>query len=110
MLRSISKIARSALLMGMLVFAGCTQMPTEKQSISDMRPQIAFKIESSSAKNARVLVDNLDMGTASDFVEGKSALRVLSGTHLLNVVKDGQVLLSEKIYLGDGVSRSFVLK
>lgn len=97
-------------LIGSLLSGGCTQMPTEKQNISDMRPQISFKIEGERAQNSRILVDGLEIGMASDFVEGKAAVRVLPGTHMISVISGGIVLLEEKVYLGDGVSRSFIVK
>ncbi len=85
-------------------------MPTEKQSVSDMRPQISFKANSENTQTARVLVDNLDVGAVGDFLEGKAAVRVLSGMHKITVTYAGSVLLDEKVYLGDGVNRSFILK
>ena len=89
---------------------GCTQMPTEKQSVSDMRPQISFRAESEFAQSARVLIDGLDMGSVGEFLDGKAAMRVLSGPHKLTVTTGSTVLLDEKIYLGDGVNRSFIVK
>ena len=93
-----------------LALGACTQMPTEKQSISDIRPQISFKVPDERVRNARVIVDGLDLGPVGNYVEGTSALRVLSGTHVLIVSLAGQVLLEEKFYVGDGVSRTFVAR
>ncbi len=93
-----------------LTFTGCTQMPTEKQGVSDMRPQISFKLERADLASAQVLVDGLSMGAAGSYVAGQASLRVLPGTHELQVVSGGQVILSERIYLADGVNKSFVLK
>jgi hypothetical protein len=92
--------------------AACVQMPTEKNGTPDMRPQISFRMDpaSSPLASGRVLVDNLDMGAAGDFVEGKNALKILPGTHQLRVVSNGQVVLDERFYAGDGANRSFVLK
>ncbi|MBE0624233.1 MAG: hypothetical protein IH606_05405 [Burkholderiales bacterium] len=95
---------------GFILLAGCVQMPTEKQSISDMRPQISFKVEEERAASMRILVDGLDIGVAADFIDGKAAARVLPGTHIVSVTSGGSVLLEEKVYLGDGVSRSFIVK
>jgi hypothetical protein len=93
-----------------LLAGGCTQMPTEKQTISDMRPQISFKAQSESSQNARVLVDGLDLGSVGDFLDGVAAVRVLPGMHKLTVTTGMGVLLDEKVYLGDGVSRSYIVK
>jgi hypothetical protein len=93
-----------------LSITGCTQMPTEKQGVSDLRPQISFQIERSDLASAQVVVDGLSMGVAGSYLAGQAALRVLPGTHELQVVAGGRVLLSERIYLADGVTKSFVLK
>jgi hypothetical protein len=108
--KSITTLVAAGVLIGSLLSVGCTQVPTEKQNISDMRPQISFKVEGERALGLRVLVDGLDMGMVSDFIDGKAAVRVLPGTHIVSVTSDGSVLLEEKVYLGDGVSRSFIVK
>ena len=110
MQKSVTSIVTAGVLIGSLFLGGCVQMPTEKQSISDMRPQISFKAEGARAQGSRILVDGLDMGMVSDFIEGKAAVRVLPGTHIISVTSGGSVLLEEKVYLGDGVSRTFIVK
>lgn len=98
-----------AILLGAASVSGCVQLPTEKQSVVDQRPQISFRIAHEGQAAARVFVDRLDMGMAGDYAEGKATLRVLPGTHLIEVRLGGQQLLNERIYLADGVSRSFGL-
>ena len=93
-----------------IFLGGCTQMPTEKQGISDMRPKISFKVEHARAQSSRVLVDGLDIGMVSDFIDSKAAVRVLPGVHVIKVILDDSVLLEEKVYLGDGVNRAFIVK
>lgn len=97
-------------LAGTLLAGGCVQMPTEKQGISDMRAQISFKADDERVKGASILVDGLNMGTVGSYVEGVAALRILSGSHVLTVVLGNQVILDEKFYVGDGVSRTFIVK
>jgi len=110
MYKHLTTIVTVAVLASAILSAGCVQMPTEKQSISDMRPQISFKVDEEQGHGFRVLVDGLDIGAASDFIDGKAAARVLPGTHVVSVTSGGSVLLEERIYLGDGVSRSFIVK
>jgi len=98
-----------AVLLAGAALSGCVQMPTEKQSVVDQRPQVSFQIASEAQGAARVLVDGLDMGAAGGFAAGTSALRVLPGTHVVEVRLGSQVLLSERVYLADGVARSFRL-
>ncbi len=92
------------------LISGCTQMPTEKQSVSEMRPQISFRVPDVDRLAARVLVDGLDMGTVGSYLEGAAALRVIPGTHQLKVVQGNQVLLDEKFYAGEGVNRTFIVQ
>jgi hypothetical protein len=89
---------------------GCTQMPTEKQSVSDMRPQISFKTTDTQKHSARVFVDGLDMGSLGTYLDGVSALRIVSGTHQVRVMNGTQILLEEKFYAGDGVNRTFIIQ
>lgn len=108
--KTLTALGIAGVLASAIIAAGCTQLPTEKQSVSDMRPQISFRAQSEWVQGARVLVDGLDLGTVGDFLDGVAAVRVLPGMHKLTVTSGPAVLLDEKIYLGDGVSRSFIVK
>lgn len=113
MKKELRTLTAAAGLIAALMAGGCTQMPTESQSISDLRPQIAFKVDGErpyAVRRARVQVDGLDMGPVGDYLAGTAAVRVLPGTHLLRVVSGDEVLMEEKFYVGDGVSRTFILK
>ena len=102
-------LALCSALAGVGALGACVQFPTEKQSVADIRPQISFTAEPR-AEGARVLVDGLDMGRVDDYLEGKAALRLLPGNHQLRVVLGSEVVLEEKVYLGDGVARAFSVK
>lgn len=110
MKKIVTAVMIVASLAGTALVVGCTQMPTEKQGISDLRPQISFKIGDERAKNASVIIDGLNMGSVGSYVEGAAALRILPGTHVLTVALGSQVILEEKFYIGDGVNRAFLLK
>lgn len=109
----VIKNKASAMLCGTLLttLVGCVQMPTEKQSVVDQRPQITFRVngQSQRAAGARVFVDELDMGSVQDFLDGQASLRVLPGTHVVKVQTGSNVLLMERAYLGDGVVRPFII-
>lgn len=109
----IQKFIASILLACALVaLSGCVQYPTERQSVVDLRPQISFRFDPADARlpEARVLIDGLDAGRLGDFVDGTGALRVLSGSHIVQIVSGSTVLLNERTYLGDGVARPFIVK
>lgn len=98
------------IVVAMLLIVACTQMPTEKRSVVDMRPQLSFKIVDDGLRSATVFVDGLTMGSVGEFVEGVAALRVLSGNHQVRVDLNGKVLVDEKFYIGDGVNRTILVK
>ena len=98
-----------------LVLAGstaCIQMPTEGVQISDLRPQIAFRfdVNDASLMAARVDIDGADVGALADYIAGQATLKVVPGNHVVRVTRGNQVLLEERVYLGDGVARSFVVR
>jgi len=98
-----------AAMLAVVALSGCVQMPTETQSVVDQRPQISFHLKNDAQGAARVFVDRLDMGAVGDYAAGKGALRVLPGTHIVEVRTGAELLLNERVYLADGVSRSFRL-
>lgn len=103
---AVLALAFAATLLG----AGCTQMPTEKQGVADVRPQLSFTLASPEMGAAQVSVDGLAMGEAGRYVAGVASLRVLPGTHDLHVSLAGRSVLAERFYVGDGVNKTFVLK
>lgn len=109
----LSKLLGSVLIaISLMTLAACVQMPTEKQGVADLRPQISFKVDTANANTAssRIFVDGIDVGAASDFVDGVNSLKILPGTHQIKVVGNGGTLLEERVYIGDGVNKSFTLK
>lgn len=93
-----------------LFLPACTQIPTEKQSIVDLRPQISFKVIDETLLNAALEIDGVNSGLVSEYLEGRGALRLRPGSHLVRVHYGSRVLLEERFYLGDGVSRTFLIK
>jgi hypothetical protein len=107
---TISRVALLVVLGTVIATTACTQMPTEKQGVSDMRPQVSFKLENAELAAAQVLIDGLPMGQAGQYVDGVASLRVRPGTHEIQVVFGGRPVLAERFYSADGVNRTFVLK
>lgn len=105
-------VAASLLVMALTAHVGCVQYPTERQSVVDLRPQISFRFDPADKRmaQARVLINGLDSGRMADFLDGSGSLRVLSGTHIVQVISGSEVLLNERAYVGDGVARAFTVK
>lgn len=106
----LSRATLACVLGAAVLTAACTQMPTEKQGVSDMRPQVSFRFENGDMGAAQVLVDGLAMGQAGQYADGTSSLRLVPGTHLVQVMWQGRAVLNERFYSADGVNRTFVLK
>lgn len=107
--RTCQIIAGATLALSLLI-SGCVQMPTEKSGVSDMRPQISFNVQSEGLLGARVNVDGLEVGAVGDYVSGKATLRILPGNHRIQVISADRIVLDEKAYIGDGVTRSFLVQ
>jgi hypothetical protein len=50
------------------------------------------------------------MGAADQFDGNRETLMVEPGTHVVQVRHEGGVLLSERVYLGEGATRIFVVQ
>ena len=105
-------VAASLVAISLTGLVGCVQYPTERQSVVDLRPQISFRFNPADVRmnDARVFVDGLDSGRMGDFLDGKSSLRVLQGTHAIRVISGSEMLLEERAYVGDGAARPFIVK
>lgn len=88
----------------------CSQIPTDKQSAVDLRPQISFRAVSDGFLDGRVYVDGLDVGTVSEYLENQSALKVLPGKHVVTVVLRDRTIYQETIYVGHGISRTIIVQ
>ncbi len=92
------------------LLSGCTQMPTEKQGVADMRPQIAFRYERPEMAQALVSINGINMGSAGTYKDSVASLKLVPGTHHLQVSLSGTLVLDERFYIADGVNKTFVLK
>ncbi|EOD9419491.1 hypothetical protein [Vibrio jasicida] len=90
--------------------AGCVQMPTTESKTVDNRPQLTFSVQEDSSSDYNVVIDGLDNGSIAQYTTGKKALRVLPGTHIIEFYKDGALISSQKIYVGDGVTKEVIVE
>lgn len=100
----------SAIAIGAGFLSACTQMPTEKRGVADIRPQISFQYERSDLGQAKVSIDGVELGVVGSFRAGTSALVLIPGTHQLRVTLGSNQILDERFYVADGVNKTFNLK
>lgn len=101
-------IRKLFIIVGLVTLTACIQMPTESAQTVDNRPVLMFKAESVSY-DYRVLVDGLDMGNVESYLTGENSLRVLSGSHVVTIKHDDIIVQQQKVYLGDGTSKTIVV-
>ncbi len=93
------------------IMAGCVQLPTTESTTVDNRPQLTFKANTDSPlDDYRVFIDGLDNGSIAPFSDGTKSLRLLPGTHLVEIYKGDKLISSQKIYLGDGVTKEVIVE
>lgn len=87
-----------------LTLQGCTSKPTAGNSVVDNRPYITLE---ATTPNDIIILDGIDIGHANDLFPDKSALKIESGIHLLEVQRNGFTVLKTKFYISSGTSKSF---
>lgn len=88
-----------------LALAGCSSYPTETSSTIDDRPSISFQ---SQHPEAAVYLDGQFVGTVGDYPVKEKALRVLPGTHTVQIRIPGKHPINQKFYVGNGVNKVLV--
>ena len=100
-----------SLLLGALasagILGGCAY-PTEQANVLESRPQISFQT-TKDGDAMPVFVDGIRNGVVSDYEPGESALRVLPGTHTISVQMPDGSMITQRVYVGDGVTKTVVL-
>lgn len=108
----INLLRRARILGFLLLFAplmGCiSSKPVEKSSVIDDRPVLFFNFENTTPPSSpvQIYVNNLYMGDAQSYLDGKQGLIVISGTHILKLQYQDEVIVEKKIYLGKGSSKT----
>lgn len=105
----ISSLKLAALLSAALFLTACvSSKPIESTSVVDDRPILFFTVEGTTnpSQGLDIYIDDLYMGDAGEFSATKKGLVVLPGTHVVEIRSGNQVLTSQKIYVGSGVSKT----
>lgn len=85
--------------------AACVQTPTQKTVAVDDRPGLSFDLSSSAAEAYELKVDGVSYGRVGQYLAGENRLLIIDGTHQVELLSDGNVVFSQSVYLGAGVTR-----
>lgn len=105
-MQSLLKVAVASI-MAAGILAGCA-MPTEEARVIDNRPQISFRATNNVSDDAMVFVDGLAVGRADDYRDGHAALRVLPGSHVIEIRRADGSVSTQKIFVNDGVAKTIL--
>ena len=84
---------------------GCNYPAPARIESQDLRPTIAVR---NAPRGSVLIVDGLEMGPARQYDGERQSLLVESGTHRIEVVaRNGTVILSEEVFLGNSTHREF---
>ena len=86
----------------LLTLAACSTPVTQIQSV-DLRPTLSI----SNAPQGSVLsIDGVIVGDAGSIAKGNQAIKLSPGTHQINASHNGNILINEKVYLGEGLHKT----
>jgi len=85
------------------VLTGCTQTPTRTSEVTDNRPMVMFEpSQRDRASEYIIYIDNLRVGTANQYLSPRNSLKLESGTHLIEIYRDGNIVYRDHVYLNEG--------
>ena len=88
-----------------ITISGCTFYSTDKASAVDDRPTISIQTPFA---DAPVYVDGQLVGTAGQFKANVAGIRVLPGTHVIQVNVPNKEPVVQKVYVSSGVNKVLV--
>ncbi|WP_372985599.1 hypothetical protein [Marinobacter sp.] len=83
----------------------CVQSPTRNTQVVDDRPGIAFELPSVASEYYELRIDGVSYGYVGQYQAGENLLRIIDGTHQVELLSDGKVVYHQEVYLGAGVNR-----
>lgn len=103
MMKFIRMLAAAAVLS---LLAACAY-PTTRTDIPDERPSLAF---TGAPNGSSVWIDNLRMGSATEFNGKDRVLTVEPGNHLVEVRFGDRIILSRRVFLSGPATRTFTVQ
>jgi len=88
-----------------LMLSACVQTPTQNTQVVDDRPGLAFELSSSAAEAYELKVDGVSYGRVGQYLSGENRLRIIDGSHVVELENNGEVVFTQEVYLGAGSNR-----
>ena len=88
-----------------LMLAACVQTPTRNTQVVDDRPGLAFELASSAAEAYELKVDGVSYGRVGQYLAGENRLRIIDGSHVVELENNGEAVFTQEVYLGAGSNR-----
>lgn len=85
----------------------CSQAPTRNTQVVDDRPGIAFELPSVASEYYELRIDGVSYGYVGEYQAGENLLKIVDGTHQVELLSDDEVVYRKEVYLGAGVNRIF---
>lgn len=95
-----------------IIISGCISTEAVKSSsVIDDRPMIKFEIEGTKNTDEAIsiYINNLYMGNAQDYLSNDKYMKIIPGTHALRLETNNKVILSQKIYIGEGSTKTITI-
>ena len=90
-----------------VLLTGCVNTPTQTSNIKDDRPLIMFDATQS---GDLLILDGIEIGQANQYRTGRSALKIEPGTHNLQIIRSGEIIMTERFYISRGASKTFTVQ
>ena len=93
------------MILALSLLIGCVKTPTRNSTTVDDRPGITFNLHSKDARKYELKIDGISYGSVEQYQQGENLLRVVDGTHVVELFNGENVVLRKSVYLGAGVNR-----
>ncbi len=84
---------------------GCVKTPTTNTQVVDDRPGLTFELASNAAAGYELVIDGVSYGAVGQYQNDENVLKLVDGTHRIEVLNNGVSVLTQKVYLGAGTNR-----
>ena len=88
-------------------FSGCVDMPVQQTQMVDDRPRLTFEASSLGRQvdNYELVIDSVSYGSLGQYLVNENALRIIDGSHQIEVRSGGKTVFSQSVFLGENVTR-----